>query len=126
MQLKLKSKTKNHWINKSKYEDIGRFCGVVNPDNIVLSNTVRIHFKSDSMVQFSGFKIVFTTLKHLSSKTMEYLDGLKIMYQDIGMNLNSNGELVVILGFWFVKCFSPFESTFVQIRFEILIYLKIV
>jgi len=42
------------------------------------------------MVQFSGFKIVFTTLKHLSSKTMEYLDGLKIMYQDIGMNLNSN------------------------------------
>ena len=59
---------------------------------------MKIQFTSDFGNEYPGFKIFFTFSNHLSSTDIEYLDGLKIMYQDSRMNLNSNGELVIKVG----------------------------
>ena len=85
----LKIETKE---SDDKYKEIGQFYGYETPENIVVNKTLIIQFTSDVITEYSGFKIRFTTSKRLSSKNMEYLDGLKIMYQDSRLSLNSYGE----------------------------------
>ena len=79
---------------EDKYKEIGQFCGNKIPQDIILNETMKIHFTSDGNNEYSGFQIFFTFQNHLSSTDIEYLDGLKIMYQDSRMNLNSIGKLV--------------------------------
>ena len=86
-----------------EYYKFGEFCGNEIPTNIIANDTIKIQFISDLSTQRNGFKIFFTTSfpyepeMLMNSTEMEYLDGLKIMYENQRVIFNANGEFQKML-----------------------------